>query len=143
MKIEEFEIKLKKFNETYELNGNRFIIKTDTPLYIYVTFKKDSYLIDGKIMKLNFITGLLKMTLKSAYSYATFLTILMILLLLFSEIYFMWKEVLIEFNTAFLFLAIIICVLFWTGITYLRLEILYNTKRNKIIDWLDVTHNLT
>lgn len=50
-KIEELSKKLTRFNESYEIDKNQIIVKTDSPLYIYIRFEQDGYEIEGKLMQ--------------------------------------------------------------------------------------------
>ena len=128
--------KLDILNEKYKIEENKIIIKTDTPLYMYVTFQDDNYEIEGKLMKWNFLTGFLKMSLEKSYKYLTgLITSFIFLIILFSIIY-LWKGMTIDLNTAVFGLSILFLIVGWTILTFLYLSTIYTSKKAKIIDWL-------
>ena len=60
-KKEDFIKNLDLFGESYTINNNTVLLNTGTPLRISVTFEEAKYSIEGKLIRWNFSTGMLKM----------------------------------------------------------------------------------
>jgi hypothetical protein len=127
--------KLDLVNEIYRVQENMVVIRTESALDIYVTFKKDSYLIEGRLMRWNFLTGFLKMTLKSSYRYVKVMITLLILIFMLFNI--LGEEIIIGFNTAVFGISILILISCLTILTFVQLEFLYRFQKHKIMNWLD------
>jgi len=129
--------KLDSFNEIYTIEKNTIVIKTDSPLYTYVTFTENKYLIEGRLMKWNFLTGFLKMTIESSYKYLTTIISSSIILSISLYLFPVWDKLTIDLKTGFFGLGILIIILSWTVLTFLYLKITYLSKEQKIMSWLD------
>lgn len=124
------------FNEEYIIENNKIIIKTNKPLYVYVTFDDNSCKIEGKFMELNFLTGTLKVNFKSLYTYTAMLPIFASLLMLFLLSIYYWKDTSIDLNHLAFLTGGFVIIFSWTIISFIRIGLAYHNTKTQIINWL-------
>ena len=140
-KKEDFIKNLDLFGESYTINNNTVLLNTGTPLSISVTFEEAKYSIEGKLIRWNFLTGLLKMSLRSAHIYLTVLIVLLMVLAYVLFVVYKMKDITVGLNDVFFSLSILIMTFSWYGVTFSYYISLYNHKKRQIINWLTPIEN--
>lgn len=136
-KINDLSLKLSAFDEKFIVNNNEITIVTESPLFIYVKFENNKYLISNRLMKWDFLTGFLKISLREAYRYLTSMLVLGILLIVLFYFFISCKDYSIDLNTLLIFLSLLVIIISWTAFSFLKLKISFLQKKKQIIDWIN------
>lgn len=121
MGIEKTEQLLIKFDYKFEKKNNKIIIKLDFAQRIIIDFSdSEKVKITDRLVGLNFLTGLIEMSIKNATLYNFIGAIIMTFLFVYLDLEYG------GLNLVFFFLAFIIWVLLWTIFYLVKAE---NLKR--------------
>ncbi len=128
--------KLELFNEEYTLEGDSIIIKVSKSLSLCVTFVEGKIIMEGKLTRLNFLTGLIKLNMNSLYSYTSMLPIFATLLVIYLLILYSWKDLQINNNHLAFLTSVLIIIFCWTIVSLLHFYSSFYFKKLQISNWL-------
>jgi hypothetical protein len=129
--------KLELFNEEYQVEGNQIILRVNNAIDLLVIFKGEFFSIEGRVVRLNFLTGLLKMSVNKLYRYLSMIPILSSILILIIFLFYENKDKELNGNHLSLLLGIYIVLFSWIIITYFKFLFDYKSKKAQLVNWLD------
>lgn len=128
---------LELFDKEYTVNDSEVLVKTTTPVGVFVKFQEGHYSIEGRLYRWNFLSRLLKMSLNKAYAYLTFLVVLVLVGSVCLSVFISKNTFFIDTQTLIIELGILLIILIWTSLTFIYYYLVFLDKKRQILLWVE------